>query len=135
MIALKYFENFSESENEKNIPSLKDYNDNNPDPESWNYNAEDNSFNFEFYGDQTNPYSVKVFPEIELFLVRFPDGGFQYCAWSALKNNAGLFKEYEDGIFYKWLLRVIMNVEFSVICMANSMGSPSLVKSIFGKQE
>jgi hypothetical protein len=133
MIALKYFESFSESENEEDPLAAGDYKSNNPDPESWNYCEEDNSFNFEFYGDKTNSYSIKVFPAFELFLVRFPDGGFQYCSYSALKNNRDLFKDYEDGVFYKWLLRVIMHVEYSMIKDVRDW--TTLDKSIFGRQE
>src|ERR1035437_804386 len=109
MIALKYFESFSESEDKKDaLPPLPRGFGKNPDPKDWDYNNEDNSFNFEFYGDETNPYSVKVFPDVELFLVHFPDKTDKYCSYSALKSNADLFKDYEDGVFYKWLLRVIM---------------------------
>jgi hypothetical protein len=109
MNTIKHFQRFLESE-DKGVELSYEIRKS----KNWNYDSEDDSFNFEYHGDEENPYLLKVFPKFEIFHVTFPDKSSQWCSFNALKQRSDFFKQFEIGVFYIWLLRVIMQVEYSV---------------------
>ena len=129
MVTLKYFDNFSESINEL---STEDYDEKNPEPKVFNFDNSNQSLSFEFY-DEKNPYLLRVFPELEMICLSFPDGSFQWCSFSALKKSKEPFKKYVNGILFEWILRVILHVEYSLYTGVKDW--TTLDTSMFGQQE
>ncbi|HWY12125.1 MAG TPA: hypothetical protein VN026_12410 [Bacteroidia bacterium] len=114
-MAIKYWESFLESEKNEFGAGVFNYEKENPEPKSWGYQEDDQSFNFEFHGDQDRLYTLKVFPQLECFVLSFPKGEYQWCAFSALIANRDRFINYEkNGVLYSWLVKRIMYIDYKI---------------------
>jgi hypothetical protein len=133
VITLKYFESFLESEKNEFGVGVFNYEKQNPEPKSWNYDKEDNSFNFEFHGEIEAHYTLKVFPQYELFCLFYPKGDFTWCAFSSLTPNRDEFINYERGRLYAWLVKRIIYIDYKLHLEVEDWAT--LTNSDFGKEE
>ncbi len=72
----------------------------------FNYVAEDNTFNLEFTEDNFNFYSLKIFPQLDIFELILPDSNTLSCSLllSPLEKNFDYLMK--EGL-YTWLLEII----------------------------
>lgn len=104
MITLKYYNEFlNEDEEANSIEASK--------PTPFKYEEDDSSYNFEYLGEDEKPYKLKIIPKLDLLFLTYPDLGFTWCGFSAIRKNQDYFRQFENGDVYSWLLKSVMIVK------------------------
>lgn len=114
MLLLKYFENFNDDENKL---SKKVYDLQNDNEFNLNKHLEaEGCYRFAYYDYENSKYTLKIYPQWEVFFITYPGDGFSYCAFSAIEKNKDFLQaENDDDDFYYWLSNTVNNFQIEEI--------------------
>lgn len=107
MLLLKYFENFNddgENKLSKKVYDLQNDNEFNANK----YVESEGCYRFAYYDYENSQFTLKIFPQWDLFYISYSDKGFSYCAFSAIEKNKDFFQtESGDEDLWHWITNTI----------------------------